>query len=237
VGRAASIPLLRRCGAVALATGLTLVAADFPPVFGAMAQTGRITGSVHLESASSWRLATPGAYPTRRIGAVSTADTPEFQNVVVFLRDASGAAPPMRVTVRQSDEVFVPHVVAVTAGSTVEFPNDDLVFHNVFSLSKAATFDLGRYPKGASKTATFPRSGIVKVYCHLHAHMSALVRVFDHPFFAVVGREGRFAIDGVEPGVHEIAAWHERAGEEVMRVTVEAGATHDVTFSLPLGTR
>jgi plastocyanin len=229
--------LLRRCAAVALAAGSTCVVADFPPVLRAAAQTGRITGSVHLESSSSWRLATPGAYPTRRIGAVSAGDTPEFQNVVVFLRNGSGAAPPMRVTVRQADEVFVPHVAAVTAGSTVEFPNDDLVFHNVFSLSRAATFDLGRYPQGASKAATFPRPGIVKVYCHLHAHMSALVRVFDHPFFTVVGRDGRFEIDGVEPGVHEIAAWHERAGEAALRVTVESGGTHDVTFSLPLGTR
>jgi plastocyanin len=200
-------------------------------------RTGRITGRVHLESASTWRLATPGAYPTRRVGAVSAGEAPELQNVVIFLRNGSGAAPPMRVTVRQSEEVFVPHVVAVTAGSTVDFPNDDLVFHNVFSLSRAATFDLGRYPKGASKAATFSRPGIVKVYCHLHAHMSALVRVFDHPNFTVVGPDGGFELDGVEPGVQEISAWHERAGEVTRRVVVEAGGTHEVTFSLPLGRR
>jgi plastocyanin len=220
-----------------LVAGLTLFIADLPPLRGAGVRTGRIAGSVRLESASSWRLATPGAYPTRRIGAVAAGEASELENVVVFIRDASGAAPPMRVTVRQSDEVFVPHVVAVTAGSTVEFPNDDLVFHNVFSLSKAATFDLGRYPKGASKSATFTKPGIVKVYCHLHAHMSALVRVFEHPFFTVVDREGRFELEGVEPGVHEVAAWHERAGEQTLRVTVESGNTHEVVFALPLGTR
>ena len=202
------------------------------------APAGRITGTVRLASPSSRRLATPGAYPGRRVTPVSERESSELQNVVVFVRLPDGAAPPAlppaRAVVRQTDEEFVPHVVAITRGSVVEFPNDDLVFHNVFSLSRASTFDLGRYPKGATRTVTFRRPGIVKVYCHLHSHMSALVRVFDHPHFTVVGGDGTFTLEGLAPGSYDIVAWHERVGEAHAKVTVTAGAASTVALSLPL---
>lgn len=199
------------------------------------AAPGRIAGTVRLAGASSRRLATPGAYPGRRVSPVSDREASELQNVIVFVRlPAARVAAPSRTVVRQTDEEFVPHVVAITRGSTVEFPNDDLVFHNVFSLSRASTFDLGRYPKGATKAVTFSRPGIVKVYCHLHSHMSALVRVFDHPHFTIVGADGRFTLDGLAPGTYAVAAWHERVGEAVTSVTVSAGAETPVSFSLPL---
>lgn len=86
----------------------------------------------------------------------------------------------------------------------------------------------------ATKTVTFTRPGIVKVYCHLHSHMSALVRVFDHPHFTTAGAGGQFILEGLPAGRLEIAAWHERVGETVSAVTVSAGETSAVTFSLPL---
>jgi len=227
--RQAPYPIARRLLAalVALAPIGAAAAQDAAP--------GRITGTVSLASASSRRLATPGAYPGRRVSPVSEREASELRNVVVFVRlSGAQAAPAARVVVRQTDEEFVPHVVAITRGSTVEFPNDDIVFHNVFSLSRAATFDLGRYRKGATRSVTFTRPGIVKVYCHLHSHMSALVRVFDHPHFTVAGGDGRFTLDGLPPGSYEIVAWHERVGEAHTAITVASGSASQVAFSLPL---
>lgn len=232
-------------GASSKATGVvvflaftTIVALSLPPVPTAAVQRGATTGSVSgvvQLTAPARRLNTTGAYPSRRVALAPQRAASELQNVVVFVRRPQPEPPsPARVEIRQLNEEFVPHVVAVTTGSTVEFPNDDQVFHNVFSLSSAATFDLGRYPQRKSKARTFPKSGIVKVFCHLHSHMSAIVRVFDHPYFAQVGEDGRFTIDGLEPGQHEVVAWHERVGEAKASLLVAAGQSTDAAFTLPL---
>ena len=91
----------------------------------------------------------------------------------------------------QRDQTFVPHVLAITVGTTVEFPNSDLTFHNVFSLSKTKSFDLGRYSRGKSKSVRFDRPGVVQVFCDIHSHMSAFILVFAHRYFAVTDRAGR----------------------------------------------
>ncbi len=193
-----------------------------------------MSGLVRL-TAPARRLNTTGAYPSRRVTLSPQRAASELENVVVFVRRARPEQPaPARVEIRQVNEEFVPHLVTVTTGSTVEFPNDDLVFHNVFSLSSAATFDLGRYPQRTSKARTFSKPGIVKVFCHLHSHMSAIVRVFDHPYFARLDGNGRFTIDGLEPGRHEVVAWHERVGEAKGSLVVAAGETTEASFSLPL---
>jgi plastocyanin len=197
--------------------------------------TGTVTGRVHVVAHPARRLATAGAYPGRVVGAASERETSELDNVIVFINaPMSVSSPPRRVTIRQTNEEFVPHVVPVTVGSTVEFPNDDLIFHNVFSLSRAATFDLGRYPRSVSKARTFTRPGVVKVFCHLHSHMSAIVRVFSHPYFAIPDRAGRFVITGVPAGRLDVTAWHERAGEVTHTATIENGASTELSFSLPL---
>lgn len=203
------------------------------PVQGAT--DGHLTGSVHVVSRPSRRLATPGAYPNRTVRIANRTSTPEVENVVVFVRASSSGAPrAMTASILQRGEEFLPHVTAVTVGSTVEFPNDDPFFHNVFSLSRAATFDLGRYPRGESRLRTFTKPGIVKVFCHIHSHMSALVRVFDHPYFAIPDETGQFEIGGLPAGRYEVVAWHERAGEVADHITIEAGSTANLSFSLPV---
>jgi plastocyanin len=153
---------------------------------------------------------------------------------VSFLSLPSRERPARRVEIAQQGEQFVPHVAAIEAGTAVEFPNLDPYFHNVFSLSRPGTFDLGRYPSGDTRARVFDKPGIVKVYCHLHSQMSALIRVFDHSWFTIPDDRGEFAIDDVPAGVHTIVVWHERIGERQESVTIRPGATTEVSFTLPV---
>jgi hypothetical protein len=132
----------------------------------------------------------------------------------------------------QRNETFVPPVLAVTVGSTVDFPNSDRVYHNVFSLSKPRRFDLGRYPRGQSRSVVFDKPGVVRVFCEIHSHMSAYILVFAHRFFAVTDDSGRYRLDGIPPGVYTLALWWD--GEVRLRrdVRVEPAATLEQDLAL-----
>src|SRR5262245_31898167 len=168
------------CTAVAL--GMMGVA---PPLTTGASATafGRIDGVVRVVAAGDAPIVS-GAYPTRRVSRPAPSIS-EIANVIVFIKDPPrGASLALtRARMVQVDETFSPRVVAITRGSSVEFPNSDPYFHNVFSLSRGANFDLGRYPRGQSRVRVFNQAGLVKVYCHLHSHMSASIMVFDHPYF------------------------------------------------------
>ena len=178
------------------------------------------------------------AYASRRLDT-HAAEGSEVSNVVVFLKDAPKVTtlPVMRATIRQQNETFVPRVVAITKGSTVDFPNGDPFFHDVFSLSLNGTFDLGSYARGKSKSQTFRHAGLIKVYCHIHSHMTASIMVLDHPYFVVPKADGSFTIDDVPPGSYTVTAWHERIGDSRQPVRVESGRTSDIQFSLPIGSK
>jgi plastocyanin len=174
-------------------------------------------------------------YPTRSVPAPKLAPGSERRNVVVYLRNARPQqVTPMKVAVHQRNESFTPRVVAVTVGSEVEFPNDDPIYHNVFSLSRAKAFNLGRYPRGNTRSVRFDRTGVVKVFCEIHSHMSATVMVFDHPWFAVPDDDGRFELPSMPAGDREITAWHERLGDTTTRVRVEVGRPVTADFVLPV---
>jgi plastocyanin len=195
--------------------------------------TGRVTGSVKL-TLSNAAPSNASAYERRAVGP-RPKPLPELKSVVIYFADMPATrAAPQAASIAQKDEQFVPHVVAVTTGSAVAFPNDDPFFHNVFSLSRGASFNLGRYPSGASRSKIFTRPGIVKVFCEIHSHMSAVVRVFDHPWFTVPLDDGTYAIDEVPPGDHVLVAWHERIGERRDKVTIRPGATATINFTLPV---
>ena len=132
----------------------------------------------------------------------------------------------------QRNETFVPHLLAIMTGTTVDFPNSDRIYHNVFSLSKARSFDLGRYAVGRSKSIQFDRPGIVRVFCDIHSHMSAFIMVFSHPFFALTDTEGRYRIDNVPPGTYSVIAWNEGAASEPRMATVPDGAAAELDFTL-----
>jgi plastocyanin len=175
------------------------------------------------------------AYPTRSVPGMKLAPESELRHVVVYVRNAPPQhVAPTRAVIRQSNETFVPRVVAVTVGSEVDFPNDDAIYHNVFSLSRAKNFNLGRYPRGETRRVRFDRPGVVKVFCEIHSHMSATVMVFDHTWFAVPDQGGRFELPPVPPGDRQITAWHERLGDTTVNVRLESGRALETDFVLPV---
>ena len=196
-----------------------------------------VRGRVEIGVPVTTRRATT-TYPSRSISAPILAPVSELRHVIVYLKDApSRQIAPTRVEIRQRDETFIPRVVAVPIGSVVDFPNDDPLYHNVFSLSRAREFNLGRYPRGQNKQVRFDRPGIVKVFCDIHSHMTATVMVFNHPWFAVPDADGRYDLPDLPAGDRDITAWHERLGETTTRVRVEPGRGATADFTLPVPAR
>jgi plastocyanin len=171
------------------------------------------------------------------VGMPRAHDPTDRRRSVVYLETAPRAAFDQRDEPRarldQRNEAFVPHVLAIVAGTTVDFPNNDKTYHNVFSLSPTRPFDLGRYAVGHSKAVKFDRPGIVRVFCDIHSHMSAFILVFAHRHFAVSDDEGRYRLDNVPPGTYTVIAWNESAPGESRRIMVpEAGGDVEVNFAL-----
>jgi plastocyanin len=147
------------------------------------------------------------------LGTPARPDTPDRRRSVVYLEAAPQGAfeehERPRAILDQRNQTFVPYVLAIEVGTTVDFLNNDSTYHNVFSFSKPKRFDLGRYARGESKSLRFDRPGVVRVFCDIHSHMSAFILVFAHRFFAVTDAEGRFRIDAVPPGEYTVVAWND----------------------------
>ena len=156
----------------------------------------------------------------------------DFSGVVVWLEPVSG---PARVEVAahhakmvQKDKTFTPHVLAVPVGATVDFPNFDPIFHNAFSTYNGQIFDVGLYPPGSSRSVRFARPGIVRVFCNIHATMSAIIAVLNAPWFAVTDTKGEFNIRDVPAGGYRLQFFHERATAatlDSLRRKIEIGDT------------
>jgi plastocyanin len=196
---------------------------------------GPVRGRVDIGVPITAKRPTAAGYPGRGVATAALAPISEVRNVVVYLKDAPARPqPPTHVEIRQINESFFPRVVAVPVGSTVDFPNADPLYHNVFSLSGAKNFNLGRFPQGKSKSVTFDKPGLIRVFCDIHSHMSATVIVFNHPWFAVPDESGRFQLPEVPPGEREITAWHERLGDTTLRIRVDTGRAATADFTLPV---
>jgi plastocyanin len=163
----------------------------------------------------------------------------ERSRVVVYLEgqavpDRSGMSPTQTEKIEQLDRRFVPDLVVVPVNSTVSFPNMDPVFHNVYSLSKSKTFDLGSYDKGQSRKVTFTKPGIVDIYCHLHPSMAATVVVTPNRWYARPDADGHYRIDDVPPGNYTLVAWHKSAGFFRRKVSIADGRNVAIDFAIPI---
>ena len=221
------------------------------------AATGGLRGTVRIESRIQPRSMAISIY-SRRSGSSAALPAPppinEVENIVLYLEAdfpdlplsssmsrAENANPlaarvvahgHLHASIQQINETFVPHVLPIMAGTTVEFPNDDPFFHNVFSLSSAKSFDLGRYPQGQKRMVRFDKPGIVKVFCHIHSHMSAVILVLNHSYFTVPDNKGEFLFGPIPPGSYRLIGWHERLKPVRRPVTIVAGESLGVDLVL-----
>ena len=173
-------------------------------------------------------------------------------NAVVYYEPASGARPavPRSAEVTTQRKRFSPRVLPVSVGSVVRFPNQDPIFHNVFSVSPGNRFDLGRYQEGRGKSQKFMTPGLVRVYCNVHHSMAAYVLVLDTPYYTTSDAQGRFTLTGLPAGRGTLTVWHESAApwkQEIerptraplqihMTVTVKGLPPHLNKFGKPYGT-
>jgi plastocyanin len=160
-----------------------------------------------------------------------------YEGVVLWLEPVDRTAPPppvRKAEMRQKDKEFLPHVLAVSVGSTVDFPNLDLIFHNAFSNFSGQRFDVGLYPPRTSKNVTFRHPGIVRVFCNIHSTMSAIIAVVNSPWYAVSRPTGKYNITGVPPGEYYLHIFHERALPDNLRFVERKITVPESGLAMPL---
>jgi plastocyanin len=225
---------VRRAVAVMALVAAIVAAAPVTARRDQVGPTGTIRGRLDVR-----RLAAP-PYPRPGVGdhgGRPGRGTADVRRGLVYLdtapRGAFDEPEPGRAVMDQRDETFAPRLLAVTTGTVVDFPNSDRTYHNVFSLSRARRFDLGRYASGRAKSVRFDRPGVVRVFCDIHSHMSAFVVVFSHPFFRVTDVDGRFRLDNVPSGTYTVVGWYEGEARLQRSVTVSAGGTVELELEVP----
>ena len=182
-------------------------------------------------------LATAASAQTSVAGVVTLQERPgadrgDMRNAIVYLEPrgavsfAGDVGALRRGTIAMRGREFVPHVRAVLVGGSVAFPNEDLFRHNVFSNVDLGPFDLGLYPRKATRAATFPRVGVYPIYCNIHSKMVSFVVAVPSPYVTQPDGAGRFSIDGVPPGTYMLHAWHERGSSEAkLEIDVPGGSS------------
>jgi plastocyanin len=146
----------------------------------------------------------------------------DLTDVVVYIEGVKAKPQPARAVMTMKGKNFTPRVVVVPVGGTVEFPNEDPILHNVFSVSGDNRFDLDLYKRPKSGSFTFQHPGLVHVYCNIHPQMSAVVIVRDNPYFTRAAQDGSFVLPDVPAGKYTLKAWHERAGDVALDLDVPA---------------
>jgi plastocyanin len=235
---------MRRVPWIAAAPGLLLLlqAGPRPDVLGnessrpSLAQTGVVEGTVSLQGVGSPPPPMLSPYARRRYeppasGSSTSAST---EDVVVYLVGEGDLYPlsDETVVIRQEDQTILPRVTAIQTGTRIGFPNDDDVYHNLFSLSTPHPFNLGRYPPGSSRTETFDEAGVVRMFCDIHSDMVGVILVLDTPYFVKPDPSGAYRITGVPQGRYTVVAWHEATPPDSIEVNVPASGVVRADFRL-----
>lgn len=203
---------------------------------------GTISGNVRAEGKpGTAENPAGGAYASRKYKFVERVDYSALRDFVVYIEGPAGSAelPSTNVVevttkkVAQQGAVFQPHILPVVAGTTIEWPNDDDIYHNVFSMSDAKQFDLGLY-KGnpPNKRVTFDKPGRVDVFCSIHENMHCVILVLENPYFAATAEDGNYRIPHVPAGTYKLKAWHERLPSDEREIVVPTNGEVKVDFVL-----
>jgi plastocyanin len=159
----------------------------------------------------------------------------DFSGVVVSAQPLNGPMPSLpasRVTMLQKGKTFTPHILPVTVGTTVDFPNADPIFHNAFSSYSGEIFDIGLYPPGTTRSVHITRSGVVRVFCNIHPTMSAVILALTTPYFVRTAKNGSFEMT-LPPGEYELRVFHERATEMELAGLARRIVVPEAGLSLP----
>jgi len=182
-----------------------------------------------------------GKYDSRQFKFVERVDYESMHDFVVYIDGPVGTNPPpvpakpaqvVTQRIKQKGALFSPHVLPVLAGTTVEWPNNDDILHNVFSFSETKPFDLGLYKSPEVKQVIFDRPGRVDVFCSIHTRMNCIVLVLENPFFAATNEKGSYKIANVPAGTYKLKAWHERLPSQTREITVPDEGEVKADFTL-----
>jgi len=208
-------------------------------------QCGTITGTVRAHGKEGVEASAGGGgkYDSRQFKFVERVNYDELRDFIVYIEGAVGpkmTAPETHaqvVTVKnpsvtQKGAMFAPHILPVVVGTTVDWPNNDDILHNVFSFSEAKPFDLELYKNPTIKSVAFDKPGKVDVFCSIHARMNCIVLVLENPFFAAANDRGNYTITNVPAGNYKLKAWHERLPSQTKEITMPETGDIKVDFTL-----
>ena len=196
---------------------------------------GTITGVVHAEGKDTpAQDGAAGKYESRKYKFAERINYAELRDFVVYI-DGPVAAKPAQPGVKmiaQKGITFIPRVTPVIVGTVIEWPNQDDIYHNVFSISDAKQFDLELYKSPEVKRVPFDKAGRVDVFCSIHTTMSCVILVLENPWFALSDSHGHYSITNIPPGTYKLKAWHERLPIVTKEVTVPASGDLKIDFTL-----
>ena len=175
-------------------------------------------------------------YRPPRTTAPQLAGTSE--TIIVYLDDhpalEPSPAPTTEPVIDQRELTILPHVTPIVSGTTVTFLNSDMVYHNIFSLSKAKQFNLGRYPAGEKHSVTFDRPGVVEMFCDIHSEMNGVVLVLPNPYFTTVKADGSYRISNIPPGTYVVKGWREHSRETTTKVVTTTTPEEEIILNFQL---